>query len=269
MKGIGKRVTIGFLSILLLLFASGIVSLFELGNLSNDTEEILAASRRNMEIAKDMLRSAHEHSQSVFHIAIFDQSGDRDVCRRAMSDLEGKVAAARSVAVDGSDLDSLYMSVVRLREVTEQFLFSSAIGNITTPFMVAGESDSYVAASESGKEWYDTNYKVVYDNMMDEIQNYMTHTHSSLAPRAEQLNKNAYRSVAPVFISLVVIVAIVLMLYYFVILYGVKPIQKINRSLSDFLIYRLPFNVKAELLDELKELADNIEKLIGISKHNR
>ena len=99
MKGIGKRVTIGFLSILLLLFASGIVSLFELGNLSNDTEEILAASRRNMEIAKDMLRSAHEHSQSVFHIAIFDQSGDRDVCRRAMSDLEGKVAAARSVAV--------------------------------------------------------------------------------------------------------------------------------------------------------------------------
>lgn len=270
MKGIGKRVTIGFLSILLLLFASGIVSLFELGNLSNDTEEILAASRRNMEIAKDMLHSAHQHSQAVSHIAIFDQNGDRDLCRRAMSDLEGKVAAARSEAVDATRLDSLSMSVVRLREITEQYLFTTAIGSVNMPFMVVPETDSGVSlGSVNGKEWYENEYEAAYDNMMDEIQNYMTHTHRSLAPRAEQLNKNAYRSVAPVFISLVVIVAIVLMLYYFVILYGVKPIQKINRSLSDFLTYRLPFNVKAELLDELKELADNIEKLIGISKHNR
>jgi hypothetical protein len=51
--------------------------------------------------------------------------------------------------------------------------------------------------------------------------------------------------------------------------YGVNPILKIHRSLSDFLTYRLPFNVKAELLDELKEVVDNIEKLIGLSKQNR
>ena len=270
MKGIGKRVTIGFLSILLLLFASGIVSLFELGNLSNDTEEILAASRRNMEIAKDMLHSAHQHSQAVSHIAIFDQNGDRDICRRAMSDLEGKVAAARSEAVDATRLDSLSMSVLRLREVTEQYLFTTAIGGVNMPFMVVPEGNNGTSlGSVNGKEWYESDYEAAYDNMMDEIQNFMTHTHSSLAPRAEQLNKNAYRSVAPVFISLVVIIAIVLMFYYFVMLYGVKPIVKINGSLSDFLTYRLPFNAKAELLDEFKELVDNIEKLIGLSKNNR
>ena len=64
-------------------------------------------------------------------------------------------------------------------------------------------------------------------------------------------------------------IAIVLMFYYFVMFYGFNPILKINRSLSDFLTYRLPFNVKAELLDELKEVVDNIEKLIGLSKQNR
>jgi hypothetical protein len=46
----------------------------------------------------------------------------------------------------------------------------------------------------------------------------------------------------------------------------VVPIVKINRALGDFLTYRLPFNVKADLRDEFKELADSIEKLIGISK---
>ena len=104
---------------------------------------------------------------------------------------------------------------------------------------------------------------------MEEIQDFMTHTHSTLAPRAEQLNKNAYRSVAPVFISLVVMIAIVLMFYYFIRIYCVKPIEKINGSLSNYLSYRLPFGVKGDLLDELKELTDNIERLIGLSKQNR
>jgi hypothetical protein len=52
-------------------------------------------------------------------------------------------------------------------------------------------------------------------------------------------------------------------------IYLVKPIVQTNRSLSDFLTYRLPFSVKAELLDELNELVDNIEKLIAIYKQNK
>ena len=44
----------------------------------------------------------------------------------------------------------------------------------------------------------------------------MISTQSSLAPRTEQLKRNAYRAVTPVLISLLVMIAIVLMLYYFV-----------------------------------------------------
>jgi hypothetical protein len=270
MKGIGRRVTIGFLSIVALLFASGVISLFELSNLSNDTEVILAASRRNMELAKDMLKSAHEHSQAVLHVALFDEFSQRDACRRAMGDLDGKIAAARSEAIDASKLDSLLLSVAQLREVTEQFVFTqnpSAVQLQTIGIAEAIEDEELVALR--GKMWYDEHYKPAYDELVDEVQNFMTHTHSSLAPRAEQLNKNAYRSVAPVFISLVVMIAIVLMFYYFIRIYCVKPIEKINGSLSNYLSYRLPFGVKGDLLDELKELTDNIERLIGLSKQNR
>ena len=265
MKGIGSRVTIGFLSIVVLLFASGVISLFELGNLSNDTETILSTSRRNLELAKDMLSCAHEHSQATIHIALFDDESQRDVCRRAMSDLEGKLAAARNEALDASRLDSLSVSVTRLREVSESYLFTPAL--LTTDTLVVSKpiaiNDSFAA---SGKKWYNEQYKVVYVDMVDQIQSFMTHIHSSLAPRAEQLNKNAYRSVAPVLISLVVMIAIVLMFYYFIRVYCVNPIVRTNQALSDFLTYRLPFNVKADLRDEFKELADNIEKLIGISR---
>ncbi|MBP3497995.1 MAG: hypothetical protein J6K33_09205 [Alistipes sp.] len=262
MKSLGSRVTIGFLSIVLLLFASGIISLFELGNLSNDTEIILSASRRNLELAKEMLKYAHDHSQATLNVACFDDNTQRDICRRTMSDLEGKLAAARSEAVDIEGLDSLSISVTRLRELSESYLFAPQA--IPTDTLVITSE----AAALSGRRWYNEQYKVVYNDMVGRIEEFMTHTHSSLAPRAEQLNKNAYRSVAPVLISLVVMIAIVLMFYFFIRVYCVMPIVKINRALSDFLSYRLPFNVKADLRDELKELVDNIEKLIGISKIN-
>lgn len=269
MKGIGKRVTVGFLSIVVLLLASGIISLFELSNLSNDTEVILSTSRRNLEIAKEMIKSAHEHSQAVLHYAIFNDLSKRDASRRALGDLEGALVKAKNEAADASRLDSLAAKILHLREVSQSYVVAEAA--MPEQSVAIPESSVLIEVNQSsdGKVWYDNNYKVVYEELMEEIQNFMTHTHTSLAPRAEQLNKNAYRSVAPVFISLVVVIAIVLMFYFFMRIYLVKPIVQTNRSLSDFLTYRLPFSVKAELLDELNELVDNIEKLIAIYKQNK
>lgn len=282
MKGIGKRVTIGFLSIVALLFVSGMISLFELGNMSNDTEKILSASRRNMEIAKDMLNSASEHSSAVVHIAVFGDKSYADVCRRSIGDLEGKLASARSEAVDASRLDSLAIGIEQLQRVVDEYLVAQ--DRKEQPVVLSAEEQEIVVGEDggvniedlgattealSGKAWYDTKYKTAYHDLIERIQSFMTHTHSSLAPRAEQLNKNAYRSVAPVLLSLIVMIAIVLMFYYFISVYCVRPMKKINRALSDYLSFRLPFNVKGELIDEFKELYDSIELLIGMSRQQQ
>lgn len=275
MKGISKRVAIGFFSIVALLFISGMISLFELSNLSTDTEDILSASRRNMEIANDMLKSAHEHSLAVMHIVVFGERSREDVCRRALSDLEGRLAAARNEALDASQLDTLASSIEALRRETDAYLSvdhtkpapvdSVAVVQIAVEGVMPSDVVEREAAM-SGLKWYDTKYRQTYDNLSTQIQEFMTHTHSSLEPRAEQLNKNAYRSVTPVFISLIVMILIVLMFYYFINVYCVKPVVKMDKSLSDYLAYRLPFNVKTELLDEYKDLHDHIETLINLSK---
>lgn len=275
MKGISKRVAIGFFSIVALLFISGMISLFELSNLSTDTEDILSASRRNMEIANDMLKSAHEHSLAVMHIVVFGERSREDACRRALSDLEGRLAAARNEALDASQLDTLASSIEALRRETDAYLSvdhtkpalmdSVAVVQIAVEGVMPSDVVEREAAM-SGLKWYDTKYRQTYDNLSTQIQEFMTHSHSSLEPRAEQLNKNAYRSVTPVFISLIVMILIVLMFYYFINVYCVKPVVKMDKSLSDYLAYRLPFNVKTELLDEYKDLHDHIETLINLSK---
>ena len=91
-----------------------------------------------------------------------------------------------------------------------------------------------------GVKWYNDEYVALYGRLTSAIKNYMTSTQSSLAPRAEQMKKNAYRAVTPVLISLAVMIAIVLMLYYFMSVYCVNPILRMNKGAG-----RLPFVPRA------------------------
>ena len=66
--------------------------------------------------------------------------------------------------------------------------------------------------------------------------------------------------------ALAVMIAIVLMLYYFMSVYCVNPILRMNKGLGDYLSFRVPFVVKADCKDEMLELKEKIETLITISK---
>ena len=235
MKGINKRVTIAFVSIIALLSTAGVIALLELNDMSNDTQSILTASRRNMEIANSMLKSAHEHSIAMMHVVVFSEDNYRD-------------NGLNSTTIIG--------------DTEEQ---NRSLNNSELAMLIEQQQKKQTNSYEG---WYDGEYKATYDNLISNIEGYMTHTHSSLAPRAEQLIKNTHRSIAPIFLTLVVMIAIMLMFYYFIRIYCVKPITKMNKALADYLVYRLPFNVKAELNDELKEMSDNIETLISQARQN-
>lgn len=262
MKGIGKRTTIAFLSIVALLSVSGVISLFELSNLSYDTDAILSASSRDMTVAKDLLRSAHDHSRAMIDVAIFDNEREKESCHKALAELDSHIASVRDKApatVQGS-LDTLSLYSAELRQLTDNFHSTET---------VAIDSLTVEIHKVDGRKWYVEVYEPTYNHFTEQVKRYITLSHGALAPRAAQLSKNAYRSVAPVLISLLVMIAIVLMLFYFVYIYGVKPIIRINRSLAEYLSFKLPYKPKAEMVDEIKELSDNIENLINISKSNK
>ena len=262
MKGIGKRTAVAILSIVALLSVSGVISLFELSNLSYDTEEILEANSRDMEVAKELLRAAHDHSRAMIDVAVFDESGSKETCYKVLSEIDARVASEREnapVAVQGG-LDTLLLYSAELRGLTERY---------TAVQTVQVDSVTTVTTTVDGRKWYLDVYEPAYNKFTDQVKRYINLSHGQLAPRAAQLSKNVYRAVAPVLISLLVMIAIVLMFYYFIYIYGVKPILRINRSLSDYLLYKMSFKPKADMIDEIKELSDNVENLINLSKSNQ
>ena len=70
MTGIRKRITIGFLSIIVLLFFSGLVSLFELSHMSTDIDLILASNRKSIATSEGMLNAIRANDRAVIRYAV-------------------------------------------------------------------------------------------------------------------------------------------------------------------------------------------------------
>jgi hypothetical protein len=61
-------------------------------------------------------------------------------------------------------------------------------------------------------------------------------------------------------------IVILLLFYYFITIYALKPIIDMNKSLGDWLRYKIPFRPKAECRDELLELRDKISSVTNAAK---
>lgn len=278
MTGLRKRVTVGFLSIVCLLFFSGMVSFVELSHLSRDTGEILKANKRNIELAKEMLDAAHEQNVALIRLSVFGDRSCDSLCRSSLERLENTLLVAQSEALEKSFLDSLAFATTELRLLTDNYLAAGTSGLAggavipdvsAIPGVPATVTAEHILPDSAGVKWYNDEYVALYGRLTSAIKNYMTSTQSSLAPRAEQMKKNAYRAVTPVLISLVVMIAIVLMLYYFMSVYCVNPVIRMNKGLGDYLSFRMPFVVKSDLKDEMLELKEKIEALIAASKQTK
>ncbi len=281
-KGLRRRVTIGFMSIAGLLFLSGMLSFFELNTLSDDTDLILRANKRNMELSRSMLHSLQSQNYAFVQIIAFDDRSLDSMCLASVSELEQSIRDARAESgVDGI-LDSMVVSVTKLRAVSERLVampvtpitpINENIDTTITDSLIEAEpiviiedhiDNNFDDHAEDQNLYRD--YQMIYNSMLNYIDSYLDASQNILAPRAESLHNNAYRAVTPVFISLVVMIVIVLLLYYFMLLYCVNPIVAMNKSLFDYLSFKIPFAPKCETRDEVNELRENIEMMIKQSK---
>ena len=263
MTGIRKRITTGFLSIVVLLFFSGLVSLYELNHMSVDIEAILASNRRSIELSETMLDAIRANDRAVVNYAVLCDTVYADSCRHSFEAFRAKIAQARSESNASATplFDSLEGYALNMNHAVELLLDSRAIEyKLSLP-------DSLVAFdSFDGRRWYDKEYLPAYNITSGAIMRVMSDAQTSLTPRAERLSRNAYRAVTPVFISLVVMIAILLMFYYFVMIYIAKPIVEMDKSLGESLRYKIPFIVKTECRDEMHDLKEKIESVVNNPK---
>ncbi len=259
---------VAFMSLLLLLFFSGAMSLFELERVSKDTEDILRASQENVELAGSMLTALNEQNDAMITLAVTsgkfeDIKHHSSRCEESIAHLSRSTTLAqrRMQKTETPDAaDSLVMQANRVNELARSYIS----GDVHRLMVIAEDNraiDSTIIVPTT-HEWYVEHYQPEYEKTAHQITVYMTGTHNTLGPEVNNLSHSARRAVTPVFISLVVMVVIVIMFYFFVHHYYVRPVLRINRSLGDYLTYKKPFDDEIACRDEIVSLRDRIAQLI-------
>ena len=145
MTGIRKRITIGFLSIIVLLFFSGLVSLFELNNMSKDIDIILASHRKSIATSESMLNAIRANDRAVIRYAVLRDTSYLDSCRSRFVDFTMTIEQARQQTSNSaaSLFDSLDASAGRLNGIFEQLRKSRKVENSLRADSLWGVSASY------------------------------------------------------------------------------------------------------------------------------
>ena len=261
-NSLARRLRVAFTSIILLLIFSGVMSLLELERVSHDTEEILMASKSNVDIAGEMIAALNEQNDAMIYMAVVgDERESRRVqCLNSIEHLRLATESAcerMSTTENAVAADSLRMQAERINQMANDYLDK----RVHLHILETEATDSITPFNT--QIWYADQYKVQYMNMSRHITKYMTGTNSTLGPEVNNLSHTARRAVTPVFISLLVMLVVVIMFYYFLRIYYLNPVLRINRSLGDYLTYKMPFDEDMEARDELKTLRDHIARLIS------
>lgn len=258
--GLRRRVSLGFISIVTVLILSGMISFFELSILSTDTDSILETSRRNNEQAQLMLNSVRQHNIAFVRMSAFQDRTANSSCIEALDRLDTILIRVHAETMTPVEIDSIMVTAAQLRTLSEDLIVAPAFDVRYEALREEFPEIDSLARDFAKSSYFD--YLPLHDRIVEQIDNFMTLSQESLAPGTKRLHNNAYRAVTPVLISLIVMIAIVLMLYFFVLIYCVKPVVEINRSLKNFIAFRVPFAPKSQNIDELKELCERIDSIV-------
>ena len=247
--GLKNKIRLGFLSLALLLFFSGIISYFELSRLSNSTHSMLGASLRTMEQSKKMQAAVQDQNTALLQMIVSGSRNSDSMLIVGRQKFDSSMREANVLIRDLQGFDSIYAANVAYNRIVDAYL-----------------SDSL---HKNSVGWYVNIYETSYADLTTSIKNFMVSSQRIMDVKAQRLEDNAYRATMPGFIALLIGILIVVVFFYFINLYYISPVLKITDALKNYLNSKIPFKVNVEGRDEMFRLKESIEKLIDQQKSKR
>ncbi|WP_298063277.1 hypothetical protein [uncultured Rikenella sp.] len=245
--GIKHKIRLGFITIGILLFLSGIISSLELARFNRTTHNLLTRSQRSIEMSKQMLDAVQEQNTALLlfitdssRSAVYDSlivKGDRDFGQ-----------AFRSV--QNALRDPAQLETIR----TASQYYNSIVSQV---------SDS------TDITWFTDVYKTSYYNLTHAIKEFMVQIQQRTIDYTAQLERNAYRASMVGIIALGAGILLLMVFYFMLNNYFIGPVLQITRSLQGYIDSRLPFEVTITTRDEINTLKEHIAALVSAHKKTR
>lgn len=241
-----KKISIGFISLALILLFAGAVSMYELHRLRNQAMEVVELNSQNTEIADRMFTALQNQNSSILRMIFSDSTlpdAGYELGRNAFEEALSDANATGSGREDLADI---------------------AVANEDYQNVILLHLDNH---ETEDLDWFVSTYLKSYYKLDEALKDYLTSPESSVPARARMLEKSVYKTITPSILTLLVAIIVVSMFYFFVDSYYVRPVISIHKSLKNYLVHNVPFAPKFQSNDdEINGLRDMIEELIGRKK---
>ena len=247
MKSIRRKISVGFIALIVVLFFSGVIAYAEMSRLRRDTEVVIEQGAQATEFAKSMLNALQVQNSAVLKIIILGDQSPSEEYTTGLLTFNAALLEAMESATDHTDLDKIYRANEHYHAIVEQHT-----ATITT--------------EAADKDWYMSSYVDAYYALDTAIKEYMSSPSNSIAVRMSKIEDSIYRTITPSILTLIVAIIIVCMFYFFIDTYYTRPVQRISKALGVYVESKLPYKVKIDERSELMDLNNNIVELIEQNK---
>ncbi len=244
---IKTKVLLGCVLIALMLSLSGLVAFFEFGRMSNSVSTMISDNIFNSNASRKMLSYSDDFNMQVLQVL----SNDEDY----------KLYSARYHREFGAlleDLDNYNLSP------NDRLIRDSIIYSYVAYTQVLKEVEPLMLENNTvRREWYFNRLQSVYDQFRYYLVSLSSSTQTSIAKNYTNLRDSLYRSIMPGIVAVVAGILLVFLFNYFLNLYVLTPIMKINNGLKKYKDHNKTYDVVVGAdKDQLYELNKSIKELI-------
>ncbi len=244
MKGIRRRIATACVSLGTLLFVAGVTSYFELARLNETT---LTAVNKGV--------SAVDYSKQLLDIT---KAIDSKVAHRMQELGESSSMDNKSIALLTVEMDTLSQRMAVVFGSSEMAT-SAATARKEYSKILRMMPDS---VSTDQSIWYFDMYKPSYLAYISCIKDFMIESQESALEQTKTIGSSAYRANMQGIVALAIAILLVIIFYFMLDTYFIKPTLSIINSLRNYLVHKIPFDVTLEGRTEIVSLKEYIEQLI-------
>jgi HAMP domain-containing protein len=250
--GIRKKIFLGFVIIGLILFTSGMISIFQLIRIEKTVAGMNVTSIRSIEASGRIFEEAKTQTWKILDIMHEDSQGKNarvilnDTLYAGCFDL---IRQSITTQEEKSMFDTLYAKYLLFRHHTVMLdsLFS-------------------LEDTEERNEWFNILYRPVYESFTGAANKMGIFGQNTISKNAATLKNNFYRLVIPLIVAVTVGLFLIILFNYFINFYFIGPVLKIIAGIKNYSENRQAYNVKIDTRDEINELNKEVKQLISHTK---
>jgi methyl-accepting chemotaxis protein len=250
--GIRKKIFLGFVVIGLILFTSGMISLFQLIQIEQTVTDINANNIRSIEASEQISDEANRQTWKILDIMHDNSQGEN--ARIILND-----------TLYTKRLDFILQNIT-IPEEKNMFDTLCAKYRLFKYNTILLDSLFVTGTTEERNERFNTLYRPAYESFSEAANNLTILNRNTISNNSAELTSNFYRMVIPLIVAVAVGLILIVLFNYFINFYFINPVLKIIKGIKEYSVNRQPYNVKIDTRDEIHDLNREIKSLISNTK---